>query len=1030
MIKITVTIIIFFFINPVAWGQLISNCPEVIESSFQYIYGDEQNQSPPRKNGIVQTNDCGYIVIGRYGNESPFCTYIMKVDENGTIVFSKVISILGFSISPTGLIALEDDKYLMYGSALDLSNNKTHLLSVTIDFDGNILEEKTYSISNKDIFARKAVRLENGDILFLGNYKTGNLNKFYFLRVTADGDVIYSKYPSSPGSGHNYILDIHPTGDGGFIGTGFRAGWSIPVYKWDENLDLEWGKRFAASVSCEDVGEFIFSTSDGGYLIAGRTKSFGLGTCGVSSGTYVGFLSKINENGNIIWFKALSGPNTNIIFSIFPTEVNNEFIASFYDVNNIGEEQTVSFCKVNDVNGEISEIYSLDADLNEYGDIFPLQDDKYIISGYTNSISSGDYDHLLIKTDVNFNSEGCWDIEDQSDLPIMEIISVSEVDASIGYSDKTVSANDVNVDACNLQFIQKNTCNEEINTFVESYNISICNGDEYELPNGEIVDENGVYTSIIETDNCCNVLEDIVEINLTIIPSYETIIEESICDNESYQLVDGSNVTSPGDYSITIQSIEGCDSTVTVALSVLETSSFVEEVKICEGENYTLSDGTLIDESGEYFENFVSINGCDSIVTLTLSVFETLYSEESIEICEGESYILPNDSIVSIGGDYPVVEESVLGCDSIVNFVVMVNPIYDFTEELISCEGDTIVDINGSTIFNNETIEYTYSSVYGCDSVVVTNYTFLPESDTILFVNICDGEFYIAPDGSLLNLEGIYDYQLIKANGCDSIIDINLLINSSFTMNEEYIICSGDSILLPNDTFVGNDGIFSSAFETSFGCDSIIYTNISVIEHDPINEIIDLCEGDIYILPNGEEINSDREVNITFSDENNCDSLVNYTFNFYAQSVEYIESNVCFGEIVELPNGDFINESGVYESSFIDYRGCDSIVLTTIDMIDCDSCFTFPTAFSPNEDGMNDEFKMFSQCPIQNYYLAIYNRWGVNVFETNDPNKSWRGTFRGDILPTGVYVWYSEFEYLIGNKIKIGFDKGNITLIR
>lgn len=71
-----------------------------------------------------------------------------------------------------------------------------------------------------------------------------------------------------------------------------------------------------------------------------------------------------------------------------------------------------------------------------------------------------------------------------------------------------------------------------------------------------------------------------------------------------------------------------------------------------------------------------------------------------------------------------------------------------------------------------------------------------------------------------------------------------------------------------------------------------------------------------------------------------------------------------------------------------------------------------PTAFSPNGDGHNDTFRptaimVFNKTgnPILDYELEIYNRWGERVFETDDVNIGWDGTFMGQECPQGTYVY-------------------------
>ncbi len=92
---------------------------------------------------------------------------------------------------------------------------------------------------------------------------------------------------------------------------------------------------------------------------------------------------------------------------------------------------------------------------------------------------------------------------------------------------------------------------------------------------------------------------------------------------------------------------------------------------------------------------------------------------------------------------------------------------------------------------------------------------------------------------------------------------------------------------------------------------------------------------------------------------------------------------------------------------------------------DCGDMFV-PNAFSPNGDDVNDVLKVRGVC-LETLTFMIFNRWGEKVFETNDVNVGWDGTYHGEKLNTGVFVYRLEGKTYEGK----GFSsKGNITLIR
>lgn len=85
-----------------------------------------------------------------------------------------------------------------------------------------------------------------------------------------------------------------------------------------------------------------------------------------------------------------------------------------------------------------------------------------------------------------------------------------------------------------------------------------------------------------------------------------------------------------------------------------------------------------------------------------------------------------------------------------------------------------------------------------------------------------------------------------------------------------------------------------------------------------------------------------------------------------------------------------------------------------------------PNTFTPNGDGENDLFRV-KGLKLSEVYLAIYNRWGEKVFETNDLEKGWDGKYKGKAVDVGVFGWYLKVKCLNGAET---FKKGNVTLIR
>lgn len=126
-----------------------------------------------------------------------------------------------------------------------------------------------------------------------------------------------------------------------------------------------------------------------------------------------------------------------------------------------------------------------------------------------------------------------------------------------------------------------------------------------------------------------------------------------------------------------------------------------------------------------------------------------------------------------------------------------------------------------------------------------------------------------------------------------------------------------------------------------------------------------------------------------------------------------------------------IGEVGTYE---IEAKlECTSfpIFLTLVEE-DCQPQFFAPNAFSPNGDGVNDEFRPFikSEFEVQNYSLAVFDRWGNQVFTSTAIENAWNGQSKGQSLPMGVYVWVIQYDVITDQDVVTEKEMGNVLIVK
>lgn len=86
-----------------------------------------------------------------------------------------------------------------------------------------------------------------------------------------------------------------------------------------------------------------------------------------------------------------------------------------------------------------------------------------------------------------------------------------------------------------------------------------------------------------------------------------------------------------------------------------------------------------------------------------------------------------------------------------------------------------------------------------------------------------------------------------------------------------------------------------------------------------------------------------------------------------------------------------------------------------------------PTAFTPDQNGLNDVFKIKYPFAVKQFHFTVYNRYGQTIFETNDMSKGWNGDFKGKAQPAGTYVWQISFSGIDGRSKILA---GHVVLIR
>jgi uncharacterized protein YuzE len=276
------------------WDAWILKLDENGNIQWQKTYGGSNRDYTPN---IQQTRDGGYIVAGRtksFGAEYGEDVWILKLDENGNIEWQKAYGRVYYGVHHNcrdmafDVKQTSDEGYIVVGR----SCHDAWILK--LDKNGNIEWQKTYGGNDYDS-ASTIQQTRDGGYIVAGRTKSFGAGDYdaWILKLDRSGNIQWQK--TYGGNDYDSASAIQQTRDGGYIVVGhtksFGAGGGDAwILKLDENGNIKWQKTYGSND--EDWVYAIQQTRDGGYIVAGRTKSFG-------AGDWDAWILKLDENGNI-----------------------------------------------------------------------------------------------------------------------------------------------------------------------------------------------------------------------------------------------------------------------------------------------------------------------------------------------------------------------------------------------------------------------------------------------------------------------------------------------------------------------------------------------------------------------------------------------------------------------------------------------------------------------------------------------------------------------------------------------------------
>ena len=682
---------------------------------------------------VQQTSDGGYIMTGHtesFGNGDD--VYLIKADANGVQQWSQTFGGWdyddGYSVKQTS-----DGGFIVVGVTYSFGNGDGDVYLIKTDVNGVQQWYRTFGGSDYD-YGNSVQQTSDGGYIITGHTYIGDtLGAIYLIKTNSSG--VQQWYKSLGGVDDDEGYCVQQTSDGGYIISGYTRSFGIgasDVYliKTDSQGDTIWTSTFGGVGHFYDYGYSVEETTDGGYIVAGEKYS---------SGNSDVYLIKTDSYGNGVWTRTFGGLGADRGYSVKQT-IDGGYIVTG-NTNSYGNGSWDAYLIKTDVNGDSTWTKTFGGISYDYShDVQQTIDGGYVVVGSTYSFGNGGYDVYLIKTDVNGNTYpilGCidtvacnYDINANTDDGSCLLIYGCTDPLACNY-DGLASCDD---GSCLLFF----GCTDPLACNYDS--LAVC--------------DDGSCSSLYGCTNpqACN---------------YDSL---AVCDDGSCSSLSGCTDSLACNYN----SFASCDNG-SCFFSVI----WQQSLSLCDGQSINIG-SNIYDSAGNYIDTLVASNGCDSILYSNISVFPSAGWQQSFLLCSGDN-ITVGSHVYSSPGNYIDTLSALNGCDSIVYTNISVAPLTVWQQAVSICDGDSVL-VGNSTYQSAGYYIDTLSYPNICDTIMYTNIQLDYNTYSYDTVVISSGGYYWL--NNLITISGNYSDTLVNLSGCDSILHLNLTImNTTSVIN-------------------------------------------------------------------------------------------------------------------------------------------------------------------------------------------------------------------------------------------------------
>jgi hypothetical protein len=363
------------------------------QTSWWKTYG---GTSDDEARSVRQTADGGYIIAGLTCSIGPGAPdsanfYLIKTDSFGDTLWTRVYGgtrpDVGTSVEPTN-----DGGYIVAGYTSTSNGKGMDIYVIKTDSLGDMVWATTYGGPNGDCAYSIQQTADAGYIVAGFTFSYGVMGDVYLIKIDSLKDTLWTRTYGGPNVEIGSFAQ--QTADSGYIIVGEAysfgvGGADVYLVKTDPSGDTAWTRTYGGAL--DDVGSSVQQTAEGGYIIAGTTKSFG-----DDSGDI--YLVKTNAQGDTVWTRTCGGQGQDLATSVRQTPDGGYIVAGLTESFGAGGHD-VYVIKVS-AQGDTLWTRTYGGTHDELGySVQQASDGGFIIAGYTSSFGAGNEDVYFIKTD-------------------------------------------------------------------------------------------------------------------------------------------------------------------------------------------------------------------------------------------------------------------------------------------------------------------------------------------------------------------------------------------------------------------------------------------------------------------------------------------------------------------------------------------------------------------------------------------------------------------------------------------------------